>query len=117
MAPSFDRAVASLLCVEDNTTVFGENDDDGAVVEDFEATWDGRSYRGYHQNRSFEGRDELLPMQSEECLAVLLEKERQHLPGFDYLTRLRNGDLDMGARAEAVDWMGKVCISFFYSFL
>ncbi|XP_030528699.1 cyclin-D4-1-like [Rhodamnia argentea] len=108
MAPSFDRAVSSLLCVEDSTSVFGDYDGDGAVEEDFEATWDHRSHRGHHQDRCFEGRDELLPMQSEECFAVLLEKERQHLPGFDYLHRLRNGDLDLGARAEAVDWMGKV---------
>ncbi|XP_030455128.1 cyclin-D4-2-like [Syzygium oleosum] len=108
MAPSFDRAVPSLLCAEDNTTVFGDNDGDGAVEEALETTWHQRGHRGHHQDRGFEGGDELLPMQSEECLAVLLEKEGQHLPGLDYLNRLRSGDLDLGARAEAVDWMGKV---------
>lgn len=105
MAPSFDRAVSSLLCVEDDTSVFGENDGDGAAGEGVEATW---RRRGRGQDGCFEGREELVPMQSEECLAVLLEKECRHLPGLDYLTRLRNGDLDVAVRAEAMDWMGKV---------
>ncbi|KAF8020524.1 hypothetical protein BT93_G1062 [Corymbia citriodora subsp. variegata] len=105
MAPSFDCAVSSLLCVEDNTSVFGDNDGDGAVEEGLEATW---HRRGRHQDGCFEGREELVPMQSEECLAVLLEKECRHLPGFGYLNRLRNGDLDVAVRAEAIDWMGKV---------
>ncbi|KAJ6730293.1 CYCLINS [Salix viminalis] len=47
-------------------------------------------------------------MQSDECLVLMVEKECQHLPSGDYLKRLRNGDLDMGARKEAVDWIAKV---------
>ncbi|KAI7995627.1 hypothetical protein LOK49_LG11G02885 [Camellia lanceoleosa] len=44
---------------------------------------------------------------SDECLALMVKKEFEHLPNSGYLNRLRNGDLDLGARKEAVDWIGK----------
>ena len=38
----------------------------------------------------------------------MVEKENQHMPHPDYLNRLRRGDLEVGARTEAVDWIWKV---------
>ncbi|KAF5938502.1 hypothetical protein HYC85_022761 [Camellia sinensis] len=38
----------------------------------------------------------------------MVKKEFKHLPNSGYLNRLRNGDLDLGARKEAVDWIGNV---------
>jgi cyclin D1/2/4 len=46
----------------------------------------------------------------------MVEKECQHLPSGDYLKRLRNGDLGLGARKEAVDWIAKVG-SFLFLFI
>ncbi|KAJ1424803.1 Cyclin-like [Sesbania bispinosa] len=95
MAPSFDF-VSSLLCAEDSS-VF----DDGDVYEET-----GRSR--YHQRSEQFGDPDGLPLQSEECLAMMMEKECQHLPRADYFNRLQSGDLDFGARKEAIDWIEKV---------
>ncbi|KAL5705890.1 hypothetical protein ACHQM5_024122 [Ranunculus cassubicifolius] len=50
-----------------------------------------------------------LPIQSEECISLMVEKECNHLPKNDYLERLQNGELHLiMARKEAIDWMRKV---------
>ncbi|KAG6786329.1 hypothetical protein POTOM_007929 [Populus tomentosa] len=117
MAPSFDCAVSNLLCAEDNNSIFDDNDHYDATVEEFVATW----HHGNHQicNQNSGGDGGWLPLQSDECLVLMVEKECQHLPNGDYLKRLRNGDLDMGARKEAVDWIAKAavrifCVLFYY---
>lgn len=46
--------------------------------------------------------------QSEESVRVMVEREREHLPREDYLQRLRNGELDLSVRREALDWIWKV---------
>ncbi|KAA8528341.1 hypothetical protein F0562_035696 [Nyssa sinensis] len=109
MAPSFDCAAASLLCAEDNSSIFYDDVGYGAV-EDFEPIWHHRNHRTNNQNQNFGGEECLtgLPLQSDECLALLFKRECEHLPGSDYLNRLRNGDLDLGARKEVVDWIRKV---------
>ncbi|KAE8695403.1 Cyclin-D4-1 [Hibiscus syriacus] len=102
MAPSFDRAVSSLLCAEDNDNGFDDNNYYGAA-------WNHRYYRNLNQNRVFNGVDEDgLPLQSEECVALMVEKEHQHLPGADYLNRLKVGVLDFEARKESVHFIGMV---------
>ena len=114
MAPSFDYAVSSLLCGEDNS-IFDDNDY-GVVVEEFEATWHHLGHRSRNQDRGFGGGggSDGVPLQSDECLALMVEKECQYLPGGDYLKKLLSGDLDLGARKQAVDWIGKVgfCLAF-----
>lgn len=47
------------------------------------------------------------PLESEECLDDLLEKETEHLPAADYAERLMNGALDASERKDAVDWIQK----------
>nr|POF21448.1 cyclin-d3-1 [Quercus suber] len=112
MAPSFDYAVSSLLCGEDNS-IFDDNDY-GVVVEEFEATWHHLGHRSRNQDSGFGGGggggggNDGVPLQSDECLALMVEKECQYLPGGDYLKKLLSGDLDLGARKQAVDWIGKV---------
>ncbi|KAL7094479.1 hypothetical protein ACP275_11G105900 [Erythranthe tilingii] len=39
----------------------------------------------------------------------MLERENDHLPRGDYLSRLRSGELDLGLRRDALDWMIKAC--------
>ncbi|XP_050221254.1 cyclin-D3-1-like [Mercurialis annua] len=114
MAPSFDCAVASLLCAEDNISIFSENDKGNdccyGVLGEFEdATWNQLS----NQDRGFDDGFLMgIPTQSEECLNLMVEKECEHLPNLDYLKKLRSGDLDLEARSQAVDWIGKVHAQF-----
>ncbi|XP_059655055.1 DNA (cytosine-5)-methyltransferase DRM1A-like [Cornus florida] len=63
-----------------------------------------------NQNQGFDGEESWngLPVQTDECLALMVKRECKHLPSGDYLNRLRNGDLDLGARMEVVDWIVKV---------
>ncbi|KAJ1383905.1 Cyclin-like [Sesbania bispinosa] len=106
MAPSFD-CVSSLLCAEDNS-IFDENDFGGSM-EMLEETWNPRYNGNYNQRQQHYGDPNgWLPLQSDECLALMVEKECHHLPGGDYVNRLRSGDLDFGARNEAIDWIEKV---------
>lgn len=107
MAPSFD-CLSSLLCAEDNS-IFDENDYGGSVDMLEEDTWHPRYHRNLNQSQHFGGDPNgLLPLQSDECLTLMVDKESHHLPRGDYLNRLRNGDLDFGARKEAIDWIEKV---------
>lgn len=78
--------------------------------------WVSDTQSHHHQNVFFDGETGLLPcLQSDdECLAILLEKEIQHMPAGDYLNKLRNGVLDSGARKEAIDWIEKVGSRLFY---
>ncbi|KAK2992099.1 hypothetical protein RJ640_023482 [Escallonia rubra] len=109
MAPSFDCVASSLLCAEDNNGIFYDDDDYG-LVDDFEATWHHqRNHEPSNQNLSSYSEECLkgLPLQSDECLALMVERECEHLPENGYLERLRNGGVDLGARQEVVDWIGK----------
>ncbi|XP_054789066.1 cyclin-D4-2-like [Prosopis cineraria] len=100
MAPSFD-CVSTLLCAEDDS-IFDDTDN-GATMEPLEVSC------GFHsRNLYFHDRDDRLPLQGDECLARMVQKECDHLPAGDYLDRLRTAALDFGARKEAVDWIEKV---------
>lgn len=115
MAPSMDCAVSSLLCAEDNSSIFCNEDDDvgfgfveEVVVEDI---WYPRIHRNGQENRKLFNGEEFytgVPLQSDECLVLMIEKECEHMPAVDYLERLTNGDLDIGARDEILDWIAKV---------
>ncbi|XP_020206373.1 cyclin-D4-1 [Cajanus cajan] len=95
MAPSFD-CVSSLLCAEDDS-VFDESHNGVGVYED---TWRPRRHH-------FDETDEL-PLLSDDCFALMVEKECQHWPGVGYLNKLHTGDFDFGSRMEAIDWIQKV---------
>ncbi|KAH9626494.1 hypothetical protein KSS87_020196 [Heliosperma pusillum] len=99
MAPSFDYAMSSLFCSEDNTSIFDDVDDN---YESCNSVIDDEFDNNNNNNEKFVGF-----LQSDECLSSLFDKEMQHFPGFDYLKRLKNGDLDLIARNEAVNWIEK----------
>jgi len=102
MEPSFDY-LSNLLCTEEDSSVF-DDAEYGGSREVYEDSWHRRN-----QQRSGGIPNELhMPLQSEECLVLMLEKERQQWHGADYLNRLKFGDLDFGARNEAIDWIQKV---------
>ncbi|XP_022997220.1 cyclin-D2-1-like isoform X2 [Cucurbita maxima] len=65
-------------------------------------------YLKTHRNRSHRrGASDGLPFMSDECLIEMVEKETHHLPLHGYLLKFHNGDLDVRARTEAVDWIKK----------
>lgn len=117
MVPSFDPFVSNLLCAEENC-IFGTNDDDDDDVDEIVVKdcavppcFLRSSVIQSRRNRTLYGGgcggDEL-PFMSDECLIGMVEKESHHLPVDGYLVKLQNGDLDVGARKDAVDWIGKV---------
>ncbi|KAL1817628.1 hypothetical protein ACET3Z_020202 [Daucus carota] len=105
MAASLDSAVSSLLCAEENESIYF--DDDGVEEDQSSNFYD----MGSDKNRNFLGEEGflsgLVPLQSEECVELMFVKECEHLAAGDYAERLRNGGLDFKARQEAVDWIGK----------
>ncbi|XP_010519253.1 PREDICTED: cyclin-D4-1-like isoform X2 [Tarenaya hassleriana] len=85
----------NLLCTEsaiDDATVDGENDDKTPVFR-----------------RETPNIEMGFPVESEEIIREMMERERDHLPRDDYLRRLRSGDLDLNVRREALDWIWKAC--------
>ncbi|XP_058087992.1 cyclin-D4-2-like isoform X2 [Magnolia sinica] len=104
MAPSYDCVASSLLCPEDNNSIMGFGDD--GVGEGVE----GHTYHHGHDKEDIFWGDSLMgfPLQSEEWLGLMVERECQHLPRGDYVERLQSGVLDLSARRDAVDWIGKV---------
>ncbi|THU60784.1 hypothetical protein C4D60_Mb07t16390 [Musa balbisiana] len=50
----------------------------------------------------------IIPPQSDECLASLVERESEHMPREDYAERLRSGALDSSIRTDAIDRILKV---------
>lgn len=112
MTPSFvDSSFSGLLCGEDsNSALLLDDNESPRTVSSSVATW-RRQDSGFYD--AGEGED--VPMSemllSAEGLGELLEKESQYMPEYDYLNRLRRGDLDIGARKDAIDWIRKVCVA------
>ncbi|XP_072953340.1 cyclin-D3-1-like [Typha angustifolia] len=100
MAPSYDCAAYVLLCAEDNDSILGFDEEEEE---------DGHGESWVLGKRSGFYGDFLMgfPLQSDECLVLLLEKEAEHMPGNDYGERLTTGALDVSIRRDAIDWMWK----------
>lgn len=90
-----DNMELSLLCTETNF----DDEENGIVVETIPIGGAGEnsiSQMGF-------------PSESEEIIREMMEKEKQHLPRDDYISRLRGGDLDLNVkRREALNWIWKV---------
>lgn len=116
MAPNFDLGVGSLLCAEDNC-IFDNNDDDDETLEEefvlppYYLRTNGTRSRRNRTPCGGCGDGERFPFVSDECLTGMVEKETHHVPVDGYLSKLQNGELDVGARRDAVDWIGKVGVS------
>ncbi|GJN22353.1 hypothetical protein PR202_gb09908 [Eleusine coracana subsp. coracana] len=108
MVPGYDCAASVLLCAEDNAAVLGLDE------EGEESSWPagatppraaaagGVAVEGYLAD---------FPLQSDECIEALVEREEQLMPVEGYLQKLhrRHGDLDLGGiRKDAIDWIWKV---------
>lgn len=111
----YECASSTLLCLEDNKSILGfdvflhdDRGDDGSRDEEEED--DDDDYGGGFDFMNF-------PLQSDQCLALMVSQESHHLPRDDYSSRLLTGSLDISLRREAIDWIGKVCIPHSLQFL
>nr|ACN36143.1 unknown [Zea mays] len=101
MAPScYDAAASMLLCAEEHSSILWYDEEE----EELEAV--GRR-RGRSPGYGDDFGADLFPPQSEECVAGLVERERDHMPGPCYGDRLRGGGGCLCVRREAVDWIWK----------
>lgn len=103
---SFDCVNSNLLLCEENTdTCF---DDEFGLLSSPSFF---QQKKKQHQQQTNDNRSECLmslPLQSEDRIRTMVEKESEHLPREDYLHRLRTGDLNLSIRREALDWIWKV---------
>ncbi|GJY46975.1 cyclin-D4-1-like protein [Tanacetum coccineum] len=103
MTPSVDLVVSSLLCAEENDSICYFDDDVDGFVDDYE-----------HKNKNENLVRDLetifdLPLQNDECLTLLTLKESEQFVGFvDYLHQLKDQNILLVARQQAVDWISKV---------
>lgn len=101
---SFDYAASNMLCTE-GTKSLCFDDDDLVNGQSYEIKSDeGLSFRNGGSDS-----EPLInfPCLSEENFGLMLEREKGFLPKDDYLKRLRNGDLNLIVRTEALDWISK----------
>ncbi|CAN4121088.1 unnamed protein product [Withania somnifera] len=96
-----DCEVSSLFYDEEYDVVYG------FVEEDRRYRQNDQEKKSFYVEESLTC-SPLILMQSEECLSLMIEKECEHMPAADYFQRLTNGDLDIGARDEILQWIVKV---------
>ncbi|KAG7994185.1 hypothetical protein I3843_01G044300 [Carya illinoinensis] len=111
MAESFDCVTSNLLCSENSNTCFDGFDCNATNGIGISPSRNKQNNQTHNQDPIFDIiRSESLvgfPLQSEERVREMVEREREHLPRDDYLKRLRSGDLDLSIRREALDWIWK----------
>lgn len=96
----------SLLCTETNNLCF----DDLEARDDQTREIDCENVVG---NES-EALICAVPLQRDEILCLLFERQGEFLPRGDFLHRLRSGELDLCVRKEALDWIYKVSVLSFF---
>ncbi|KAI3820242.1 hypothetical protein L1987_07786 [Smallanthus sonchifolius] len=108
-----DSLLSSLLCSEESDSIcYDDDNDDHNIIDDGLGGYG--NHRNTHKNQFFLKNLETecdvldLPVQSDACLLLLIEKECEQFVGFDYLEKIRNGNFDLVARQQAVDWIRKV---------
>jgi hypothetical protein len=100
-----DFSSSILLCSEENDSVlFLEDGEEGEI-----------GLIGEQINNFYFKFVSSFPMQSDESIKLLIERESQHLPNQRYIKRLKNGAFEASFRKDAIDWISKVdffCPSF-----
>ncbi|CAM0944022.1 unnamed protein product [Alopecurus aequalis] len=109
MGPSYDCAASVLLCAEDNAAILGLDDDD-------ECSWAAPATppRYGATAAAAAAADGFLmgyAVQTDGCIAALVEREVEHMPmeGYPQMLLPRLGGVDLAAvRRDAIDWIWKV---------
>lgn len=102
---SFNCAAADLLCAEESLNFL--------CFDDFDCLEQTHQLNNQNIFPKIGGSEPLIdypPLLSVDSLCLMFDKEKDHLPRDDYLTRLRCGELDLSVRGEAIDWIWKVCV-------
>ncbi|XP_057949243.1 cyclin-D1-1 isoform X2 [Malania oleifera] len=89
MSFSYSDRSSDLLCGEDSGILFGESPECSSDLESPACSEESIAC-------------------SEESIAGFIEDERNFVPGFDYLARIRSQSLDASVREESVAWILKV---------
>ncbi|CAA2961523.1 cyclin-D4-1-like [Olea europaea subsp. europaea] len=101
---SFDYAESNMLCTEGPKSLCFDDDDlvDGQSCEI-------KNDEGLSVGNGGSDSEPLInfPCLSEDNFGLMLDREKGFLPKDDYLKRLRNGDLNLSVRTEALDWISK----------
>jgi cyclin D1/2/4, plant len=103
-----DFSSSILLCSEENDSVlFLEDGEEGEI-----------GLIGEQINNFYFKFVSSFPMQSDESIKLLIERESQHLPNQRYIKRLKNGAFEASFRKDAIDWISKVDFFFlpFFSY-
>lgn len=111
MASIFDSAASILLCAEDNKSIFGFDDEEVENAHGYGHGWVLRERSGFYGGFLMD-----FPLQSDECVGLLVERESEHIPRGDYMGRILSGALDPSVRRDAIDWIWKVGSLFFFFF-
>ncbi|GER49769.1 cyclin d [Striga asiatica] len=102
----FDCGSTELLCDEETqNSIFFDDDDPFETSDDRGHLTDGDKGGDGSESGPFIS----WPCPSVDYIGWMVERESAHMPRDDYLKRLRTGDLDMGLRRQALDWMIKAC--------
>ena len=108
MGPSYDCAASVLLCADDNAAILGLDDDD-------ECSWAAAPATPPRHGAAAAAADGFLmdySVQTDGCIAALVEREVEHMPmdGYPQMLLLRRpGGLDLAAdMRDAMDWIWKV---------
>ncbi|EXC14631.1 hypothetical protein L484_008550 [Morus notabilis] len=114
MADSFDCVNSNLLLCEENTNTCFDDLGCNVAADEFGLLLSSSSSLLFQQKNKnqiiHDNRSESLtrlPLQSEERIRTMVQRESEHLPRDDFLRRLRTGDLDLSVRREALDWILK----------
>ncbi|XP_074378414.1 cyclin-D4-2-like [Apium graveolens] len=99
MAASDPFSLENLLCTETDCLHF----DDLEAIDDLNHLIDSNNL----VDNGSEPLIGLIPMQSDQVVCSLFDKEKDFLPASDYLERLANEELEFVILEEAVDWMYK----------
>ncbi|XP_010939736.1 cyclin-D3-1 [Elaeis guineensis] len=103
MSPSYACMSSILLCAEDTSSILGFDDDEEESIRGKRPGWATQKRNDFYGDSLM-----VFPLQSDECLARMVEREPKHLPRGDYAERLRSGALDLSIRRESIDWIWKV---------
>ncbi|KAL3527511.1 hypothetical protein ACH5RR_012167 [Cinchona calisaya] len=101
---SFACVASNLLCSEAKSLCFDDSENVSIITDE----------KGHQSNDKAlgfgNGRSEpliALPCLTDEKFSLMVEEEKSHLPKNDYLMRLREGEIDMSVRRQALDWILK----------
>ncbi|PKU65907.1 cyclin-D4-1 [Dendrobium catenatum] len=98
MGISYEYTPSILLCAEENHSIFCLDEEEEVVQRNWSDLSPQPKSSGLY-GTSFN----VFPLQSDECLDLLIERETKHMPSDNYTKRLASGSLDVSIRTDAID--------------